>query len=122
MEDGVADFTRLKVWQNAHSFALLAYRLTAAFPPAERFGLTGQVRRAAVSIGANIAEACGRFRKSDQARFIQIAKGSAKEVRSHLMIARDLGFISADEQQAADAQLVQIERMLSALLRAAHKS
>ena len=118
----MADFMRLKVWQNAHSLALLAYRLTAAFTPAERFSLTGQVRRAAVSIGANIAEACGRFHKADQARFILIAKGSAKEVRSHLMIARDLGFMSADEQQSADAQLVQIERMLSALLRAAHKS
>jgi four helix bundle protein len=118
----MADFTRLKVWQNAHSFALLAYRLTSTFPPAERFGLTGQVRRAAVSIGANIAEACGRFHKGDQARFILIAKGSTKEVRSHLMIARDLGFMPADEQQSADAHLVQIERMLSALLREAHKN
>ena len=118
----MADFTQLKVWQAAHSFALLAYRLTSTFPTEERFGLTGQVRRAAVSIGANIAEACGRYHKGDQARFILVAKGSAKEVRSHLLIARDLGFVPALAQQSADAQLVQIERMLSALLRAARKS
>jgi four helix bundle protein len=115
LEDFMADFARLKVWQAAHSFALSAYRFTSTFPAQERFGLTGQVRRAAVSIGGNIAEACGRFHKGDQARFILIAKGSAKEVRSHLMIARDLGFMSAPQQQSADVELMQIERMLSAL-------
>ena len=118
----MADFMQLKVWQAAHSLALLAYRLTSAFPAEERFGLTGQIRRAAVSIGANIAEACGRYHKRDQARFILIAKGSTKEVRSHLMIARDLGFMPAQEQQSADVQLIQIERMLSALLRTTHKA
>jgi four helix bundle protein len=121
-EDFVADFTRLRVWQAAHSLVLFAYRATSNFPADERFGLTSQIRRAAVSIGANIAEACGRYHKGDQARFILIAKGSTKEVRNHLMIARDLGFMSADQQQSADVQLIQIERMLSALLRAAHTS
>jgi four helix bundle protein len=113
----VADFTRLRVWQAAHAFALSAYRFTSTFPAQERFGLTSQVRRAAVSIGANIAESCGRFHKGDQARFILIAKGSAKEVRSHLMIARDLGFLPAQQQESADVELMQIERMLSTLLR-----
>ena len=113
----MADFTKLEVWQVAHSFTLSAYRFTATFPRDERFGLTSQIRRAAVSIGANIAESCGRFHKGDQARFLQIAKGSAKETRSHLMIARDLGFMPEEEQQAADAHLERIERMLSAFLR-----
>lgn len=118
----MADFTSLKVWQAAHGLALSAYRFTSTFPSDERFGLTSQIRRAAVSIGANIAEACGRFHKGDQARFLQMAKGSAKEVRSHLMIARDLEFISGPDQKTADAQLIELERMLSALLRTARNN
>lgn len=117
----MGEFTQLKVWQSAHSFALFAYRFTATFPLDERFGLTTQIRRAAVSIGANIAESCGRSHDADQGRFLQMAKGSAKELRSHLMIARDLGFLPAPEQHSADAQLEQIERMLSSLLRNARQ-
>ena len=122
LEESLADFTKLDVWQVAHSFALSAYRLTSKFPADERFGLTGQIRRAAVSIGANIAEGCGRFHKGDQARFLQMAKGSAKETRSHLMIARDLGFMPVQEQQAADVQLERLERMLSSLIRTSRSS
>ncbi|HEV8409127.1 MAG TPA: four helix bundle protein [Gemmatimonadaceae bacterium] len=118
----MADFTKLDVWRVAHAFALSAYRLTGTFPAAERFGLTSQIRRAAVSIGANIAEGCGRFHKGDQARFLQMAKGSAKETRSHLMIARDLGFMPAKEQQMADVQLERLERMLSSLIRTSRSS
>lgn len=121
-EEFVSDFTQLDVWQTAHTFALSAYRFTSTFPRDERFGLTSQIRRAAVSISANIAESSGRFHKGDQARFLQMAKGSAKETRSHLMIARDLGFMLADEQKAADAQLEHIERLLSGLLRASRAS
>ena len=113
----MADFTKLKVWQAAHSFALDAYRITARFPREEQFGLTSQVRRAAVSIAANIAESAGRHHDLDQARLVQIAKGSAKELRSHMLIARDLGFVALEEQSAADGQLDQIERMLASLLR-----
>jgi four helix bundle protein len=113
----MADFTKLKVWQAAHSFALDAYRITARFPREEQFGLSSQVRRAAVSIAANIAESAGRHHDLDQARLIQIAKGSAKELRSHMLIARDLGFLALEEQSTADGQLDQIERMLASLLR-----
>jgi four helix bundle protein len=113
----VSDFTNLAVWRAAHDFALCAYQFTSTFPRDERFGLTSQIRRASVSIGANIAESCGRFHRGDQARFLQMAKGSAKETRSHLMIARDLGFIPVAEQKAADARLIELERMLSGLLR-----
>jgi four helix bundle protein len=121
-EDAVGDFVQLRVWQSAHSFALRAYRFTTTFPADERFGLTSQIRRAAISIGANIAESCGRSHDADQARFLQMAKGSAKELRSHLMIARDLGFLAASEQQPADATLEQIERMLTSLLRNARRT
>jgi four helix bundle protein len=117
LEDSLSDFTKLDVWKMAHAFTLSAYRFTARFPADERFGLTSQIRRAAVSIGANIAEGCGRFHKGDQARFLQMAKGSTKETRSHLMIARDLGFMTESDQQTADAQLERLERMLSSLIR-----
>jgi four helix bundle protein len=117
----MAEFGRLKVWQAAHALVLDAYRLTSAFPRGEQFGLTSQIRRATVSIAANIAESAGRDHSLDQARFLQMAKGSAKEVRSHLLIARDLGFLPLKNQQAADASLAGIERMLSSLLRY-HKS
>jgi four helix bundle protein len=113
----VADFEKLKVWQLAHSFVLDAYRVTASFPRTEQFGLTSQVRRAAVSIAANIAESTGRNHSLDQARFLQIAMGSAKEVRCHFLIARDLGFLPLEDQQTADVRLAGIERMLSSLLR-----
>ena len=118
----MADFRKLDVWQLSHAFALSAYRFTANFPRDERFGLTAQIRRASVSIGANIAEGCGRFHKGDQARFLQMAKGSAKETRSHLMIARDLGFMPEEEQEKADAELERIERLLSAFLRTSRTS
>src|SRR5579872_3811198 len=101
----MADFMKLKVWQAAHGFALDAYRITARFPSGERFGLTSQVRRAAVSIAANIAESAGRHHDLDQARLVQIAKGSAKELRSHMLIARDLGFVTPEDQSAADRKL-----------------
>ena len=117
MEGLVADFSELKVWQAAHALTLDTYRFTARFPRAEQFGLTSQLRRASVSIAANIAESSGRGSALVQARFLQIAKGSAKEVRNHLLIARDLGFLPVSEQQAADAKLTGIERMLSSLLR-----
>ena len=113
----MAEFERLRVWQAAHILVLDSYRFTAVFPREEQFGLTAQIRRAAVSIAANIAESAGRNHSLDQAKFLQIAKGSAKEVRSHLLIARDLGFLPLSEQQAADARLNSIERMLSSLLR-----
>jgi four helix bundle protein len=113
----MAEFERLKVWQTAHALVLDAYRFTGVFPRGEQFGLTSQIRRASVSIAANIAESAGRNHSLDQARLLQIAKGSAKEVRSHLLIARDLGFLAISEQQAANARLDDIERMLSSLLR-----
>jgi four helix bundle protein len=113
----MADFGRLEVWQVAHALVLDVYRVTSSFPRAEQFGLTSQTRRAAVSIAANIAESTGRNHSLDQARFLQIAMGSAKEVRCLFLIARDLGFLLLNDQQAADARLAGIERMLSSLLR-----
>jgi four helix bundle protein len=113
----VADFSELRVWQIAHALSVQAYRVTAKFPRSEQFGLTTQVRRAAVSIAANIAEGSGRYSSLEQARFLEFAKGSAKEVRSHLMIARDLGYLAPETQGSMDGQLQAIERMIASLTR-----
>jgi four helix bundle protein len=113
----MGDFTKLRVWQATRAFAVASYRITAGFPSDERFGLTGQVRRASVSIAANIAESTGRRQSPDQARLLRIAKGSVKEVRCELIIASDLGFLSVADQADAEQQLDQIDRMLSAMLR-----
>ena len=91
-------FEDLLVWQKAHAFVLIVYRLTGVFPKHEIFGLTSQFRRAAVSIPANIAEGFRRRGASDKARFFNIAQASLEECRYFLILARDLDY--ADVQEA----------------------
>jgi four helix bundle protein len=91
--------------------------MTSAFPRDERYGLTSQIRRAAVSVAANIAESTGRHSGRDQARFLRIAKGSVKELRCELIISRDLAYVTDGEQSVAERRLDQIDRMLTAMLR-----
>jgi four helix bundle protein len=85
----VQDFRKLKVWRMSHDFTLAVYEATAAFPKEELYGLTSQVRRAAASVPANIAEACGRGGNAEFARFIRIAMGSASELEYHLLLAHN---------------------------------
>ena len=82
------NFEKLEVWQKAIDFADLVYRETQSFPAEERFGLTNQMRRAAVSVSSNIAEGCSRISKGDFARFVEIATGSVFEVVSQAFICR----------------------------------
>lgn len=81
------DFRNLKVWGKAHTVTLHVYRRTSTFPKHEMFGLTSQMRRAAASIGANIAEGCGREGNAELCRFMQIGMGSASELEYHLLLA-----------------------------------
>lgn len=90
-------FTQLLAWQHGHRLVLSIYTITRQFPKEERFGLIDQLRRAAVSITANTAEGFSRFSPADKARFYLIAKGSLIEVQNHLLISRDVGYISADD-------------------------
>ena len=85
-------FRDLVVWRKAHEFVLAIYRFTAAFPKQETYGLASQMRRAAVSIPANIAEGFGKRGKPDKARFMNIAEGSLEESRYYLILAKDLGY------------------------------
>lgn len=85
-------FRELLVWQKAHQFVLEVYRLTRRFPADERFGLTAQLRRAAISVPANIAEGFPKRSTSDKARFFNIAQGSLEECHYYLLLAQDLGY------------------------------
>ena len=108
----------LKVWQAAHALTIELYRLTEAFPRAEMFGLTSQIRRSAASIGANLAEGCGRWGEGDLARFVQISMGSASELQNHLRLAKDLGFVRADDYEINLKALVSVRKMLTSFLQA----
>ncbi len=111
------DLRKLAVWRKAHELTLAIYTSTARFPKDEMYGLTSQLRRAASSVPANIAEGCGRGSSADLARFLQIALGSASEVEYHLILAKDLGYISASDQDARQAEVVEVKRMLTSLMR-----
>ena len=111
------DFRHLKVWEMAHKLTLELYRVTASFPREELYGLTSQLRRAARSIPANIAEGCGRNTDREFSQFIQIAMGSASEPEYHLLLARDLGFLSPENYQALNAKIIEVKKMLASLLK-----
>src|SRR5690349_12152998 len=110
------DFRNLDVWAKSHQLVLAIYRLTNQFPTEERYGLTSQVRRAAVSIAANTAEGCGRQSDSDFKRMLHIAMGSACELEYHLILCHDLAVISQDETNASLLEIASIKRMLAALI------
>lgn len=110
------DYTKLKVWQKGHEFALAVYECTASFPPDERFGLTSQLRRCAVSIPSNIAEGAGRSSSAEFRRFLHIAVGSSNEASYQLLLARDLGFHAAERYEALRLAAEEIRRMLAALI------
>jgi four helix bundle protein len=92
------------------------YNLTRSFPRDEVYGLTSQVRRSSASIGANIAEGCGRRSDGEMSRFLQIARGSASETEYHLLLAKDLGFLSEDDFRKTEQRVVEVQRMLTALV------
>ena len=104
-------FQDLLVWQKAHGFVLAVYSLTATFPRQETYGLSLQMRRAAVSIPANIAEGFRRRGKADKARFLNIAEGSVEECRYFLILAKDLGY---GDTHTLTAVLEEVSRLLGA--------
>ncbi len=85
-------FEDLEVWRRAHALVLAIYRATVTYPPEERFGLVSQMRRAAVSVPANIAEGAKRRTARDQLNFYNMAQGSLEELRYYLILTRDLGY------------------------------
>ena len=110
-------FEKLDVWQRAIEFADLVYGVTRSFPSDERFGLTNQMRRAAISVSSNIAEGSGRMSPKDFARFIEIATGSVYEVVSQAFIGRKQGFLSQDQFNELYNSAEHQGKMLSGLRR-----
>jgi four helix bundle protein len=107
-------FTQLKVWQAAHEVTLAVYKLTPLFPMEERFCLAQQMRKASVSIAANIAEGYGRRSPADKAHFYTISEGSAEELKYYLILARDLSYIDPVPELAS--RLDEVSRMLWGLI------
>ena len=110
------DFRDLKVWEKSHNLALLAYKHTQGFPKQEMFGLTSQMRRAAVSIPTNIAEGCGRGGNFELARFLSIAMGSASELEYLLFISAGLGFLNRIDHKELELATTEVKRMLASLI------
>jgi four helix bundle protein len=109
-------FRDLLVWQRARELAGLPYRLTQRFPRQETFGLTAQLRRAGISVVGNIAEGSGRGTRTDYRGFLRMARGSALEIESHLVIAQDLGFGDREQIERAEQMTEEISKMLWAII------
>lgn len=109
------NFERLEVWHKSIEFADRVYRITRSYPDEERFGLTSQMRRAAVSVSSNIAEGSARFSKADSARFVEIATGSVFEVVSQSFISRRLTLLNETDFKTLYLAAEEQGRMLSGL-------
>jgi four helix bundle protein len=113
----MAGYRDLKVWELGVELALEIYRLTANFPKSEQYGLTSQLRRAAVSIPSNIAEGHARKSQAELRRYLNIAKGSLAELETQLIIARELGFVVSDNVTKVLSMAENESRMISGLMR-----
>ena len=115
------DFRRLSARRKAHATTLLVYHVTRKFPAEERCGLQAQLRRSAMSVGANIAEGCGRYSEAEKAHFFQVAVGSASEVQNFLLLSHDLGLLDEAKFDRLSKDVVSVKRMLGGLLRRMRK-
>jgi len=112
------NYKELNVWQKSYELCLKIYQITAKFPNEERYGLTSQIRRSAVSIPSNIAEGYGRKTTLDYIRMLYISYGSVCELETQILLAGDLGFIDKGDLDTAKKDIAEIERMLKALIKA----
>ena len=112
-----ASFRDLIVWQRAVEMSLAICGLTASFPSSERYGLTNQLRRAAVSVASNIAEGYGRLTRGEYLQFLGNARGSNCEIETQLVIARSLGFGTAQDAENAERLCADVSRLLRGLIK-----
>jgi len=111
------DHTKLKAFELADALALQVYAVTASFPGEERFGLTIQMRRAAVSIACNIVEGCARHTESEFLRFLDMAYGSARELEYQVSLAHRLGYLPPEQSERLSAACVETSKVLNGLIR-----
>lgn len=110
------DFKKLLVWEKAHRVVMKVYKLTNSFPTEERFGLTSQMRRCAVSVPSNIAEGCGRDTSAQLRHFLEISMGSAAELEYQILLASDLQYVSVDVYEEVNSDIIEIRKMLRSLM------
>ena len=108
-------FTDIKAWQKGHELVLGVYRATVGFPNSERYGLTSQIRRAALSVPTNIAEGSKRTGRVEYARFLNISEASLAETEYLIMVARDLEYVTGSTAESLLLQVAALARMLHAL-------
>ncbi|MBA3891472.1 MAG: four helix bundle protein [Gemmatimonadaceae bacterium] len=110
------DFRRLQVWQRARELAVATDRVSRRFPRSDHGTIAAQLRRAALSIPANIAEGCGKSSRRETLRYLQMASGSATETENHLLIAGDLGYVPPRVREQLLGEVKSIQRMLAGLM------
>ena len=113
----IKSFTDLYAWQEGHKLVIMVYRDTENFPQKEIFGLTGQMRRSAVSITSNVAEGFSRFTAKDKCQFYSISQGSISELQNQLLIARDVGYLSKESFNKLAEQTIIVNKLVSGLKR-----
>src|SRR5262249_193877 len=117
MRPRVQSYEDFEVWQVAMTLAESCYRLTATFPREETYGLSAQIRRAAVSIPANIAEGYGRNQTGNFLNFLRIVQGSVREVETHLLVVSRLGVADVERSTPCRELAIRVSKMLRALIR-----
>ena len=119
MSEKITSFTQLRTWQKARELATEIYKISQTFPVSEKYGLTSQIRRSAVSVAANIAEGFSRDGQLDKKRFYGMSMGSLTETLSHAYIAHDLGFIKQSELMDIESHITDIHKMLNGMMKSA---
>ena len=117
----IKSFTDIIAWKRGHKLVLIIYKQTKKFPSQEKFGLTNQIRRCAVSITSNIAEAFGRKSYLEKSRFFSIALGSVYELQNQLLIAKDLGYISQKEFERTASLSIVVAKIINGLIKSSKK-
>lgn len=115
----IKTFTDLNAWQEAHRLVLMIYKATKVFPKGETFGLTNQIRRAAVSITSNIAEGFSRCSSKEKTQFYSTALGSLTEVQNQLLVAKDVKYIDKEEFTLIASQSVRVHKLINGLTKSA---
>ena len=110
------DHKKLRAFELADEVAMLVYRVTAGFPKEELFGLTAQMRRAAVSVPSNIVEGCARESEPDYLRFLNIAFGSLRELNYQLYLSKRLGYMSIENSSLIEPKVIETEKVLNGLI------